>query len=152
MIEYIEFIKYIFYLQSYLKTYGKNFEIGVHCHAGIGRTGTFIVCLDIFNKSLKEIEYLKKKYFTSNKQKLILDYNNIVLNYFINIRILRPRCIQTVKQLLFVNNFVFALSNNFKVSKDIYGNLEYFEDYNMYRRPFSKDFDYFVLKLNKYYL
>ena len=141
MYEFLEFIKYINYIQNYLKNKKYKNNISVHCFAGIGRTGTLITCLDLFQNNLNEIKRIKLEYFDKDKELLIKNYNNLVLNYFTNIRLYRPRCIQTVKQLLFISNFLFALSNNMKISKNIYGQLEFNEDYNINDLPFKKDFD-----------
>jgi len=100
--DFYKFILYVFELEQNIKG-----NIGIHCEAGIGRTGTFILCYDIFKNYSIELNEIKNL-SSFDKNKFI---DNLIINLFIKIRYQRMRTIQTIKQLHFIKNFVFYLLN-----------------------------------------
>jgi len=100
MEDFYNFILYVFDLETKL-----NGNIGIHCEAGIGRTGTFIVCYDIF-------KYYNE--YLSNLKNLSLDeqnnfINDLIIKLFISVRYQRMKFIQTLEQLKFIFDFILYL-------------------------------------------
>jgi len=101
--EFYNFILYVYEIEQ--KTLG---NIGIHCEAGIGRTGTFILCYELFKYYNEELKNIKK---LSNKYEKDYIINQLIINLFITIRYQRMRTIQTNKQLIFIKDFIDYLIN-----------------------------------------
>lgn len=95
--DFYKFILYVYELEQNVKG-----NISVHCEAGIGRTGTFILCYDIFKHYQEELNEFKSLSLI-DRNKII---DKLIIDLFINIRNQRMRTIQTITQLEFIKNFI----------------------------------------------
>ena len=100
--DFYKFILYVYELEQKIKG-----NIGIHCEAGIGRTGTFILCYDIFKYYKEELNYIKKLSMIEKNKKI----NKLIIDLFVKIRYQRMRTIQTLEQLQFIKDFINYLLN-----------------------------------------